>query len=143
MNKPVAQDIPSVLRRRYKEYRNEGYNDESLRCLNRAADRIEALERELAEANAYARDRSVALQQADSDNERLEARVAELEAQARAFLTADYNIRPHDWLDARRALVAALETACEHVWNEPDVILGGIVCRKCGTVRFAGTEDKP
>jgi hypothetical protein len=47
MNKPLADDIPSVLRRRYKEYRNEGYNDESLRCLNRAADRIEALERKL------------------------------------------------------------------------------------------------
>lgn len=42
-----------------------------------------------------------------------------------------------------KIIVTGFIAACEHVWNEPDVILGGIVCRKCGEVRFAGTEDKP
>ena len=39
----IDDSIPAVLRRRYKEYRAEGYNDESLRCLNRGADLIDQL----------------------------------------------------------------------------------------------------
>lgn len=37
---------------------------------------------------------------------------------------------------AEVAMGSGQETACEHVWNEPDVFLGGVVCRKCGKVRF-------
>ena len=111
MNKPLADDIPSVLRRRYKEYRNEGYNDESLRCLNRAADRIEALERELAEYKPLPG--GVPLRQFVVEQERdaLKARLVELEAKVCAVIDEREDrqeVFQHE--GGLKALAAALET---------------------------------
>ena len=76
----MADDSPqAVCRRRYKALRNEGYNHEFCNFAKVAADRIEALEEELAEVRQRADNRTAQLNDA-------EARIAALEAEMREYV---------------------------------------------------------
>lgn len=73
-----------------------------------ALDRVEALERELVERMEPP---DIAeWERVHAERDALKARVVELEAKARAFLTGYYDPLFPGWMDACLALAAALET---------------------------------